>query len=99
MKMVFLVFNEFLNTRVMELLRSVNIDYYTQWSNVHGKGHGTEPHLGKGGFPSTNTVLMIAFEDEQPLQALAVQVTALNTATKRPDDRVRLFQVPLERVV
>jgi hypothetical protein len=99
MKMVFLVFNEFLNTRVMELLRTVNIDYYTQWSNVHGKGHGTEPHLGKGGFPSTNTVLMIAFEDEQPLQALVVQVTALNTATKRPDDRVRLFQVPLERVV
>lgn len=99
MKMVFLVFNEFLNTRVMELLRTVNIDYYTQWSNVHGKGHGTEPHLGKGGFPSTNTVLMIAFEDEQPLQALVVQVTALNTATKRADDRVRLFQVPLERVV
>jgi hypothetical protein len=44
-------------------------------------------------------VLMIAFEDEQPLQALVVQVTALNTATKRADDRVRLFQVPLERVV
>lgn len=99
MKMVFLVFNEFLNTRVMELLRTVNIDYYTQWSNVHGKGHGTEPHLGRGGFPSTNTVLMIAFEDEQPLQALVVQVAALNTATKRPDDRVRLFQLPLERVV
>lgn len=99
MKMVFLVFNEFLNTRVMELLRAVNIDYYTQWSNVHGKGHGTEPHLGRGGFPSTNTVLMIAFEDEQPLQALVVQIAALNTATKRPDDRVRLFQLPLERVV
>lgn len=99
MKMVFLVFNEFLNTRVMELLRTANIDYYTQWSDVHGKGHGTEPHLGKGGFPSTNTVLMIAFEDETPLQVLITQVTALNAATQRLDDRIRLFQLPLERIV
>ena len=99
MKMVFLVYNEFLDAQVMERLRAAEIDYYTRWSDVHGKGHGTEPHLGKGGFPGTNAVMMIAFEDERPLGLLVAGITALNAATRRPDDRVRLFQMPLERIV
>lgn len=99
MKMVFLAYNELFNARVMELLQAANIDYYTRWSDVHGKGQGTEPHLGRGGYPSTNAVLMIAFEDEQPLEVLVARITALNAATKRPDDHIRLFQVPLERIV
>jgi len=99
MKMVFLVYNEFADGQVMELLRAADIDYYTRWRDVHGKGRGTEPHLGRGGFPGTNAVLMIAFEEEHPLDLLVAGVTALNAATRRPDDRVRLFQIPLERIV
>lgn len=99
MKMVFVVYNEFFEEQVMGLLQAANIDYYTRWNDVRGKGPGTEPHLGKGGYPSTNAVLMIAFEDERPLEALIAQIKASNATTKRPDDRVRLFQLPLERIV
>ena len=83
----------------MELLARCDIDYYTRWERAMGKGHETEPHLGKGMFASLNGVLMIAFEDETPLQALIREVQAANAGIKRRADHIRLFQVPLERVV
>lgn len=42
---------------------------------------------------------MIAFEDEAPLEALIRGVKAENEAIKRAADRIRLFQLPLERIV
>ncbi len=99
MKIAFVIHNEYFSSRVMELLKAAGIDYYTRWEQAKGKGHGTEPHLGSGSFPSTNCVLMIAFQDEAPLEALIQGITAANAETKRPDDKIRLFQVPLERMV
>lgn len=95
----FVVYNELFHTRVMELLRRVGIDYYTRWGPVTGKGRGTEPHLGQGAYGSTNAVLMIAFHEHAPLQALIDAIEAVNAQTARPDDRMRLFQVPLLRLV
>ena len=99
MKMAFVVYNEFFNAQMMELLCTEGIDYYTRWSDVHGKGRGTEAHLGRGGTPGTNAVLMIAFDEPRPLEGLIGRIEAWNAAVKRPDDRVRLFQLPLERIV
>ena len=99
MKIAFVVHNELHNARVMQLLTAAGIDYYTRWEEVHGKGPGTEPHLGKGGTPGVNTVMMIAFRDEGPLESLIQNITAANAAIKRPDDKIRLFQLPLERIV
>ena len=99
MKIAFVVHNELFTARVMELLTASGIDYYTRWEQVLGKGHGTEPHLGRGGAPATNTVLMIAFQEEAPLEKLIKSIEAANAEIRRPDDRVRLFQLPLERIV
>ena len=99
MKIAFVVHNEFFTEQVMGLLAAQGIDYYTSWSNAKGKGHGTQPHLGRGSFPGVNTVLMIAFEDDGPLEALIRGIGAVNEKIKRPDDKIRLFQVPLDRMV
>ncbi len=99
MKIVFLVCNEVYTPRVMDLLSHRGIDYYTRWEEVKGKGHGTDPHLGTRSFPGTNAVLMIAFQEEAPLDRLIQDITEVNNQISRPDDRIRLFQVPLERVV
>jgi hypothetical protein len=99
MKLAFIVHNEFQSARVMEILRAAGIDYYTRWENVKGKGRGTEPHLGAGSFPSMNSVLMIAFPENEPLDALVRELTAVNAEVRRPDDAIRLFQLPLERMV
>lgn len=99
MKMAFIVHNDYYSARVIRLLETAGIDYYTRWDKAQGKGHGTEPHLGAGSFASTNAVLMIAFKEEGPLEKLIEAISAANAEIKRPDDRIRLFQLPLERVV
>jgi hypothetical protein len=99
MKLAFVIHNDFLTPRVMQLMTAAGIDYYTRWDQVTGKGRGTEPHLGSGSFGSTNSVLMIAFEDEAPLEALIQAIAAANGEIKRADDKIRLFQLPLERIV
>jgi hypothetical protein len=99
MKIAFIVHNEYFAPRVMQLIAAAGIDYYTRWDKALGKGRGTEPHLGQGGYASTNSVVMIAFEDEAPLEALVEAIVAENRTMRRADDRIRLFQLPLERVV
>jgi hypothetical protein len=98
-KIAFIVHIEYSTNRVMEIFNAVGIDYYTRWEQAKGKGHGTDPHLGAGGFPSTNSVVMVAFEDEKPLARLIDAIAAVNAEIKRPADRIRLFQLPLERIV
>ena len=99
MKIAFIVCNEVYTPRVMEILKQSGIDFYTRWEHVLGKGHGTEPHLGTRSFPEVNSVLMIAFDQEEPLTRLLVELNKANGAILRPDDKVRLFQVPLEKIL
>jgi hypothetical protein len=99
MKITFIVCHELRASRVMEMLQESDIDYYTRWKDATGKGRGTEPHLGTGSFGSMNTVLMIAFESEAPLERLIDKIERFNAAAVRKDERVRLFQLPLERIV
>jgi hypothetical protein len=99
MKMALIVCNSYVMDRVMKTLKDLDIDYFTSWDNARGKGHGTEPHLGRGPFGSLNSVTMIAFEDEAPLQALIEAIGVANLDIKRKADHVRLFQLPLERIV
>jgi len=99
MKLAFIVHIEHYTSLVMELLEKCKIDYYTRWEHAKGKGHLTEPHLGTGSFGSLNGVLMIGFEDEAPLQALIQAIQTANAEIQRPSDRIRLFQLPLERIV
>ena len=99
MKMTFVVYNEYVDRQVMALLEAQNIDYYTRWENVKGKGHGTEPHMGSGGYAATNFVLMIAFSEDAPLHGLIAAIKAVNDKTQRSDERIRLFQMPMELMV
>ena len=99
MKLAFIVHNEYFTPRVMKLLQDTGIDYYTRWDRAQGKGSGTEPHLGWGGFGSTNAVLMIAFQNESVLEGLVRRIREANAEITRTDDKVRLFQVPLDLIV
>jgi hypothetical protein len=99
MKMAFIVHNDYFTPRVMQLLKEAGIDYYTRWDRATGKGHGTEPHAGTGTYASTNAVLMIAFREDAPLEDLVRRIAAANQEMTRADDRIRLFQLPLERII
>jgi len=97
--MALVVCNSYFMERVMTILKETGIDYFTRWDNAVGKGHDTEPHLGTGVYGSTNSVTMIAFEEDAPLEALIRNVKAANQEIRRAADHLRLFQLPLERIV
>jgi hypothetical protein len=99
MKLTFLVYHDILDDRVTEALKELKIDFYTQWEDVKGKGHQSDAHLGNRPFPGYNFVRMIAFVDENILSELIENIEELNKLVERDDDKIRLFQVPLERVV
>ena len=42
---------------------------------------------------------MIGFREEGPLENLIAKITAANEEIIRADDKIRLFQLPLERLV
>ena len=99
MKIAFTACNDVYTPRLMLVLQTLGIDYYTRWDHATGKGHGTEPHLGTRSFPGHNSVLMIAFREEDSLEKLIVEIVSANKEIQRADDKIRLFQVPLERIV
>lgn len=99
MKTGFFVHNEYFTPRVMPFLKEAGIDYYTRWERALGKGRGTEPRLGSGPFAATHAAVRIAFEEEAPLAVLIERIEAANREMRRRDDRIRPFQLPLERIV
>jgi len=99
MKLTFLIYHDILDDRVTKALKELEIDFYTQWEDVKGKGHHTDAHLGNRPYPGYNIVRMIAFPEEELLEKLIGRINELNLIVERDDDKIRLFQVPLERVV
>lgn len=99
MKLTFLVYHDILDDRVSKTLKELEIDFYTQWKDVKGKGHNTDAHLGNRPYPGYNFVRMIAFVDEAVLTKLIEKIEEMNKIVERTDDKIRLFQVPLERIV
>ena len=97
--MVFIVCNSYFMDRLMQILKDCGIDYFTSWDKAKGKGHGTDPHLGMGAHSSLNAVTMIAFQEEKPLQDLIAGIQEANKDIRRPADHIRLFQVPMDRMV
>ena len=94
MKIVFVVYNEVYHPRIMDLLGKASVDYFTRWEQVQGKGHETLAHLGTRSFPGLNSV-----KEQEALDKLIVEIESVNSGITRLDDKVRLFQIPLERVV
>ncbi len=98
MKIIFLVYHDILEDRVSLLLDELRIDYFTEWENVKGKGHSSDAHLGTRTYPGFNIVKMIAFQEDKSLELLVTGIKKLNDHVKKDDDKIRLFQLPLERI-
>ncbi|MDR3626243.1 MAG: hypothetical protein P4L45_05395 [Ignavibacteriaceae bacterium] len=99
MKIVFIVYHDILGDRITQLFEDLKIDYFTEWENVKGKGHFSDAHLGTRTFPGYNVVRMIAFQEEKVLEELIAGVTRLNDEITRHDDKIRIFQLPLEKIL
>ena len=99
MKIAFIVYHDILEDRISLVQERLGIDFFTKWENVTGKGHTTDAHLGTRTFPGFNSVKMVAFTDEYQLDEFIEEIGKLNNEVLRADDKVRIFQLPLERIL
>ena len=99
MKLAFVIYHDILDDRVSKALNELNIDFYTEWEDVKGKGHNTDAHLGNRPYPGYNYVRMIAFAEDDLLEQLISRIKELNELVERDDDKIRAFLVPLETIV
>lgn len=99
MKVAFLAYHDVLDERIISLLDELNIDSYIKWESVLGKSHGASPHLGTRTFPGHDSVRLIPFPEEESLNNLISKVQEFNNQVSKKDDEIRLYLMPLERIV
>jgi len=99
MKLAFVIYHDILEDRVSKSFTELNIDFYTEWENVKGKGHNTDAHLGNRPYPGYNIVRMIAFAADDLIESLTYKIKELNEVIERDDDKIRVFLIPLEKII
>jgi len=99
MKIAVLVYHDVFDDRVVEILDELKIDSYTKWENVTGKFEGSEPHLGTRTFPGHQSVRLLPFRDEEKLTELIKVLEDFNKAARKSADQIRLYSLPLEKIV
>jgi hypothetical protein len=99
MRIAFIVYHDVLEDRLIEILDELKIDSFTKWENVTGKFHGAEPHLGTRTFPGYESVRLVPFTEEDTLKKLIEKLESFNQKAVKPADCIRMFLLPLEKVV
>ncbi|MCD7898673.1 MAG: hypothetical protein LUH22_01990 [Bacteroides sp.] len=66
MKAIFISFNQASYEMILSLMERNNIQGFTYWESVAGKGSRTgEPHLGTHAWPTMNGAILTIIEDEK----------------------------------
>ncbi len=96
MKMVLIVYNEVLDSTILELLNDCcPIGSFTKWTRVMGKGTHSEPHLLDHVWPKGNNVIMACVPDN-----VATSMMARIRELRQKDSKTGLkaFSLPVEDV-
>ena len=93
MKMVMIVYNEAMDTEVMEVLRGCVLKNYTKVPSVFGKGNASGTHMGDDVWPGKNNILYVSCSDEEAKQLL---VCVRNLRLKLGKEGVKAFVWNLE---
>jgi hypothetical protein len=99
MKIAVMIYHDVFDDRVIEILEELKIDSYTKWEGVTGKFEGSEPLLGTRTFPGYESVRLLPFRDEEILNSLVIKLEEFNKASHKSADQIRLYSLPLEKIV
>jgi len=94
-KMVMIVYNEAVDTEVMEVLENCGLKNYTKVAGVYGRGATSGTHLGNDIWPGRNNILYVACE-EKPSQQILSCVRELRK--KLGHEGIKAFLLPVEEV-
>ncbi|MEE4259909.1 MAG: PG0541 family transporter-associated protein [Bacteroidales bacterium] len=97
MKAVFISYNQALTEKINEILDSLKIRGFTQWTDVKGRGSlNGEPHMGTHTWPALNSAIMTIIED-QKVEPLLTKIEELNKIAEQQG--VRAFVWDVEKTV
>lgn len=97
MKSVFIVYNQALGERLMQVLHKLSIRGFTQWEDVKGRGTDKgEPHMGSHTWPALNSATMCVVEEQKAKQLLEA-VALLNQQAEMQG--IKAFAWNVEAVV
>jgi len=96
MKLIFLVYNVVIESKVMEELEKAKVKVYTKLPSIHGAGTHSAPHLDTHVWPEMNHGLFIAVEEEKKDEVLD-RMKELKSIYKK--EGLKIFVLPLEEVV
>lgn len=95
MKMVMIVYNEAIDTEVMEAMKKCGLKNYTKISGVFGRGNSSGIHLGNDIWPGRNNILYIACQEELAHQIISC-VRQLRQRLGK--EGIKAFILPLEEI-
>ena len=97
MKSVLITYNQALTEKVTEIIDSLFVRGFTQWTEVHGRGSKTgEPHMGTHTWPALNNVNLCIVEDEK-VDALLKELQELNQSAE--ENGLRAFVWDIEKTI
>ncbi|HVO74755.1 MAG TPA: hypothetical protein VMT35_12075 [Ignavibacteriaceae bacterium] len=99
MKIAVLIYHDVFDDRVAEILECVKIEAYTKLEQATGKFEGSEPHLGTRTYPGHESVRLIPIRDDERLNKLITLLEEFNKSSVKSADQIRLYSLPLERIV
>ena len=99
MKIAIMVYHDVLEDRVEKLFEELKIDAYTKWERVVGKFEGADPILGSRTYPGHESVRLLPFRDDNILNDLVQALEEFNSKAVKPIDEIRMFILPLEKIV
>lgn len=88
MKAVMIVYNKAVSEQVLYILEKLDINAYTKWETVYGKGIEGEPRMGTHTWPEENSAIISVLEDNK-LASLKQALEFLDNANK--DVGIRAF--------
>lgn len=96
MKKNLVVYNAAIGDEIDDCLARIEIESYTIFPKLHGKGRLSGLYMGTHIWPATNSALLIACEDEK-VQHILEEESKLKSSMKKVG--VRAFVMPLEDMV
>lgn len=99
MKIAFLIYHDVFEDKVTVLLKELGIETYFEWENVVGKFKGADGHFGNRTYPGHDTIRLIPFTEMDMLENLISHLKVFNENISKKSDEIRLYLMPLEKIV
>jgi hypothetical protein len=69
-KLVLICYNEAIDQEVFDVLEEVNVEGYTKWTKVLGRGKSSGPHLYSHIWPKANNVVATVVSEQEAVVML-----------------------------